>query len=254
MLTMRRVSNFCSKGKIEYLLIVLVLCLTSPAYGLDVVLTWDANTETDLAGYRVFYREDGQSYDYNNPAWEGIQTTCTIYSLDDGTGYYFVARAFDTWGNESGDSDEVTYTVVGDVTPPELVKNRIPLKDLDHNTVTKDFSPSTNIRYRVKYTINGNPNRIYKVVVTGKAFSLYRPDGTNREWSDKFDNPTRKARKLYGGESKKITWNRQIPVDATPGKEARVRFTLKLKEFDEVSETWNLLQTYKWSKKFNIVP
>ncbi len=109
LLTMRRVSNFCSKGKIEYFLIVLVLCLTNPAYGLDVVLRWDANTETDLAGYRVFYREDGQSYDYNNLAWEGTQTTCTIYSLDDGTGYYFVARALDNSGNESGDSDEVTY-------------------------------------------------------------------------------------------------------------------------------------------------
>jgi hypothetical protein len=106
---MRRVSNFCSKRKIEYFLIILVLCLTNPAYGLDVALRWDANTETDLAGYRVFYREDGQSYNYNNPAWEGTQTTCTIYSLDDSTGYYFVARAFDTSGNESGDSDEVTY-------------------------------------------------------------------------------------------------------------------------------------------------
>jgi hypothetical protein len=75
----------------------------------DVTLAWDANSEEDLAGYRIFYREDGQSYDYDYPAWEGTETTCTIYDLNNDTTYYFVARAFDEAGNESGDSDEVSY-------------------------------------------------------------------------------------------------------------------------------------------------
>jgi hypothetical protein len=75
----------------------------------DVTLAWDANTEADLAGYRIFYREDGQSYDYDYPAWEGTDSTCTIYDLNNDTTYYFVARAFDEAGNESGDSDEVSY-------------------------------------------------------------------------------------------------------------------------------------------------
>jgi hypothetical protein len=33
-----------------------------------------------------------------------------------------------------------------------------------------------------------------------------------------------------------------------------VKFTLKLKEWDEVAETWNLWGTYYAKKKFNIVP
>jgi len=78
-------------------------------YSLDVPLAWDPNSEDNLAGYRIFYREDGQSYDYEEPAWEGSKTTCTIYNLNDNTTYYFVARAFDTLGSESGDSNEACY-------------------------------------------------------------------------------------------------------------------------------------------------
>jgi hypothetical protein len=72
-------------------------------YALDITLAWDANSEEDLAGYRVFSREEGENYNYNQPAWEGdkTETSCTIYDLDDDTTYCFVVRAFDTSGNES---------------------------------------------------------------------------------------------------------------------------------------------------------
>jgi hypothetical protein len=78
-------------------------------YAMDVTLAWDANTEADLAGYRVFVREEGQGHDYANPTWEGAATTCTIRNLDSAKNYYFVARAFDTSDNESADSEEVSY-------------------------------------------------------------------------------------------------------------------------------------------------
>jgi len=93
------------------------LLLGSPqyTYGVDVTLSWAANGEEDLTGYRVFDRQQGQAYDYDNPAWEGTDTTCTIYNLDDDSSYYFVVRAFDTSDNESGDSNEVSYQGV----PPD---------------------------------------------------------------------------------------------------------------------------------------
>jgi hypothetical protein len=69
-------------------------------------LQWEPNTESDLAGYRVFYREQNQSYDYENPSWEGIDTYCTIYDLDESKTYCFVAKAFDTEGYESENSIE----------------------------------------------------------------------------------------------------------------------------------------------------
>ena len=80
--------------------------VTSLAF--DVTLIWDANSEPDLVGYRVFARQEGQSYNYSSPAWEGTATTCTLQGLVDNVVYYFVVRAFDTQDFESADSVEVS--------------------------------------------------------------------------------------------------------------------------------------------------
>jgi PKD repeat protein len=95
-----------------------------PAYdasaSTEVVLEWTQNSEPDLAGYKVFCREEGQSYAYSNPSWEGTDNNCTIYELDETKTYCFVARAYDIEGFESGDSDEVCHmpTVIPDNQPP----------------------------------------------------------------------------------------------------------------------------------------
>ena len=101
---------------LAFALIFTFPCISSAA---QVTLEWDENTEPDLAGYRVFCRQVGQNYDYNNPAWEGNDTACTIYDLDDNITYYLVARAFDFSGKESGNSNEVVYSEL----PPEIDTN-----------------------------------------------------------------------------------------------------------------------------------
>ncbi|MBW2740052.1 MAG: hypothetical protein JRE64_14680, partial [Deltaproteobacteria bacterium] len=98
-----------------YFVPLIFILLLSPqnVYSLDATLVWDPNSEENLAGYRIFYREDGQSYDYKDPAWEGTETMCITDDLkdfvtyfDEYATYYFVVRAFDTEGLESGDSNE----------------------------------------------------------------------------------------------------------------------------------------------------
>ena len=88
----------------------------------QVSLEWAPNTELDLAGYRVFCREQSQSYDYLNPSWEGTDTSCTIYNLDETKTYCFVARAFDTEGFESENSVEVCNE-------PSVIPNQPPTAD-----------------------------------------------------------------------------------------------------------------------------
>jgi K319L-like, PKD domain len=88
----------------------------------QVLLEWDPNSELDLAGYRIFVREQSHSYDYANPSWEGTDTYCTIYNLDETKTYCFVARAYDTSGNESENSIEVCNE-------PSVILNQLPIAD-----------------------------------------------------------------------------------------------------------------------------
>jgi len=85
---------------------LLLLLAPQSVTALDVTLLWGAAREPGLAGYRVFVRQEGERYNYRRPAWEGPETSCTIHNLDDETNYCFVARAFDTSGNVSRNSNE----------------------------------------------------------------------------------------------------------------------------------------------------
>ena len=87
--------------------IFLFINLTVPVYAIDITLQWSPNNEPELAGYRVFYREEGQSYNYDTPYWETTNNFCTIYDLDETKTYYFVVRAFDANEFESTNSNEV---------------------------------------------------------------------------------------------------------------------------------------------------
>lgn len=79
----------------------------------NVTLQWTANTENDLAGYRVYRgTQAGGPYTQvgSDVACGPNDAACCEFidqGIPDGT-YYWVATAFDTSGNESGYSNEVT--------------------------------------------------------------------------------------------------------------------------------------------------
>lgn len=96
-----------NNSKFLLFFIFLFFNLATPVYAIDISLQWTPNNDSTLAGYRVFYREENQSYNYENPYWETIDPFCTIYDLDENKTYYFVVKAFDINGLESANSDEV---------------------------------------------------------------------------------------------------------------------------------------------------
>jgi len=104
----------------RFIIVFVSFFVASIAAADTVSLHWNPNSETDLAGYRVFVRESGQGYDYASPSWEGTETTCNIENLVATRKYFFVARAFDTEGYESDNSNEVAYFMgtVPDGKPP----------------------------------------------------------------------------------------------------------------------------------------
>lgn len=89
------------------LLFLLFFCFVSRLYAMDITLRWAPNTEPNLAGYKIFYREASRSYNYSVPYWETTVPECIIYDLDESKIYYFVVRAYDNNGNTSNNSNEV---------------------------------------------------------------------------------------------------------------------------------------------------
>ncbi len=87
------------------------LCFASVpmvASGATVDLAWDANTEPDLAGYKIYYGTASGNYSHNIDV--GNVTEYTLTGLDDGVTYYLAATAYDADNNESAYSVELVHT------------------------------------------------------------------------------------------------------------------------------------------------
>ena len=72
---------------------------------MSATLAWDANTETDLAGYRLYYGNAAGSYP--NRVEVGNRTTCTVDGLDPAKSWRFVVTAYNASGQESTRSNEI---------------------------------------------------------------------------------------------------------------------------------------------------
>ena len=72
-----------------------------------VALTWDPNTESDLAGYRLHYGTETGNYTVHVDV--GNVTTYSITGLVPGNTYYFAATAYNISNEESDYSSEAVY-------------------------------------------------------------------------------------------------------------------------------------------------
>ncbi|MBW1858138.1 MAG: hypothetical protein JRI42_07705 [Deltaproteobacteria bacterium] len=78
---------------------------------------WDANTEVDLAGYRVYQSDESGVYVFGTespnfvaeiPCGMGDETCCEYLKVaSPGPGHWYVGTAFDLYGNESLPSNEI---------------------------------------------------------------------------------------------------------------------------------------------------
>ncbi len=95
------------------ILIGLLLLLGVPmaAQADSVSLTWDPNTEEDLAGYKVYVGTTPAAY--TDIIDVGHVTTYTISDLVPGETYFFAVTAYDIFANESNFSTELSTTISG---------------------------------------------------------------------------------------------------------------------------------------------
>lgn len=75
----------------------------------SATLIWGANTETDLAGYKIYIGT--QSGVYGAPIVLGRVNTYQATNLAIGTTYFFSITAYDNAGNESAPSAEVSKSI-----------------------------------------------------------------------------------------------------------------------------------------------
>ena len=96
----------------------LFLLLTTPSlFAAQATLSWNPNSESDLAGYKVYWGTSTGSYQWSLDVKD--VNSYTISNLTEGESYFFAATAYDFTGNESGYSNEVSYDVpIPDTTPP----------------------------------------------------------------------------------------------------------------------------------------
>lgn len=146
--------------------------------GQSVTLAWDPNSETDLAGYIVYW--GSASRNYTNAVNVGNVTTNTVSGLMDGVSYYFAVTAYNTNGLESDFSDEVSYgapsypvTVV--TLPPLLSPSNVVLRGTSSiaGTAWFELSAGTNAFDWKQVTALGPTNQTYWVVLTTNQMASY---------------------------------------------------------------------------------
>ncbi len=114
----------CITRRIPQSILVMIVIFTAllPTLGIGASLkvTWNANTETDLSGYIVYYGTKSNTYEQADDI--GKATSYQINNVQGGTYYYVSLTAYDSSGNESAKSGEksiyIPYTITL-VSPPD---------------------------------------------------------------------------------------------------------------------------------------
>lgn len=103
-----------------FIALVLLVCTVSFVNAESITLAWDANTESDLDGYKLYYGTS--TGNYLTPIDVGNVTTYELSGLDTGVTYYIALTAYDTVNNESEKSDEISAS------PPDTEAPSVPIE------------------------------------------------------------------------------------------------------------------------------
>jgi len=118
----------------------------------SIQLQWDPNTETDLAGYKVYYAVDNSSLNSSIPVDIHNLTVATISGLDPGASYSFAVTAYNSAGLESTFSNIVT---IAEQSPPTVVITSPVNNSAVSDTVSVIVSATDNAGVtKVEYYVN----------------------------------------------------------------------------------------------------
>jgi len=100
-----------SKKIRRILLALLIILVTSTiCYGASLEISWTANTESDLASYRIYQTTTENVWGASLVTVNAPLVTYTIPTVTDGS-YWYALTALDTAGNESPKSTAVKIVI-----------------------------------------------------------------------------------------------------------------------------------------------
>ena len=170
-----------SRLKKKYLFYGFIFCLivSLPSHILfaaSVVLSWtppttnsDATPLNDLAGYNVYYGTS--SGNYSESIDVGDVLTYQVNNLSTGVTYYFTTTAYDTSGNQSVYSNEVSKTIpISDTTPPVI--SGVQATNITSTAVTIGWTTNEASDTRIEYGTSvsyGSTTTVNSAMVTGHS-------------------------------------------------------------------------------------
>jgi hypothetical protein len=206
----------------SYFIALVIFLSPTIALGGSATISWNSNSDGDLAGYKVYYSATkGGPYGSSTALISKTQTSYTVSDLSPGT-YYFVVVAVDTSHNESIYSAEVAKTIVS---TPSAVATRSSSSTTSgkSSTTTSSTTSASNIALPANGTygqISGNAGQSNEVSFSfparaKKATIIYQ--AYNIDFSNKVSIIINGNTIGYAGMTKVNNWggNRSITIPRT---------------------------------------
>ena len=223
---------------IPHLILFAFFLIVPNLHAATVTLTWNANNEIDLAGYKI-YKRLLPSIDYGSPIFSGLPSNpaspqLTVTNLLEGASYGFIATAFDSSGNESSPSTEKHMTITSkvNVTPQGQVST-IPQGQMHVVSASSDEAHTTNVldgKSATKWAATGSgPHDI--VLALGGNYTLSEVRYLPYSWTKctRYEVYVSATNGAWGHAVATGTWandptKKTVNFSPTPGAFLRMRF------------------------------
>jgi len=129
-----------------------------------VSIAWDANSETNISGYRIHHGTNSRQY--SDIKSVGKVTQATINGLRWGQSYYFAATAFNRECLESDYSSEISFTHTNTIT---LDLPLLPAQILSTHLTREIDTPGCAPSFYFDLHFQGRPGQTYEVQKKGAS-------------------------------------------------------------------------------------